>query len=448
MRVVIAGLVVLLAMARAEADPINAVIGDASWLTRFGSEPEPDADETLRIRTHLAFVLDRLRARDPVEPAAARRRHRALEALERYIARGVFPHRGVDLYPGRRPRFIDDAGVQCAVGFLIAESGEPELTRAINARHEYAFIRDIQEPALVAWATEHGFTLDELAMIQPEYGGPPDANDMRHELERSTAWIALECSHGHPVLPEIALHVTSDGRGGVTMTTTNREQFAVCFVKLASKVDPGNGHAHMDNPAAYDFDLVLRPATPQSQFESALTAFAIPMGCTPRPGELAREIAIQADTAREGLTIHASTTPNNVEVNACVEHWLHDDLRRFASTTNLHAKRHAALPVRVTPRSLEQAFDSIGLGNVTRECDRAARHPVVVTIAAQVGDPEFTITVPDRSGSVAECVAESLQHKLHDAFAVSRERPDGTLERYFRIDGDVKTSTSLPIVSP
>jgi hypothetical protein len=72
----------------------------------------------------------------------------------------------------------------------------------------------------------------------------------------------------------------------------------------------------------------------------------------------------------------------------------------------------------------------------------------VVTIAAQVGDPEFTITVPDRSGSVAECVAESLQHKLHDAFAVSRERPDGTLERYFRIDGDVKTSTSLPIVSP
>jgi hypothetical protein len=439
---VLAGVVVLLAVARVEADPINAVIGDASWIARFGTEPGPDADETLRIRTHLAFVVERLRARDPVEPAVARRRHVALAALEGYIARGVFPRRGEDPYPGRRPRFIDDAGVYCAVGFLIAESGEPELARAIDARHEYAFVRDIHEPALVAWAAEHGFTLDELAMIQPQYAGAPDARDMRHELERSTDWIALECAHDHAMLPELALHVTSNGNGSVTVATTNREPFAACFVKLANKLDPGDGQAYDRSPEVYDFDLVVRPQPPQRQFEGALATIAIPASCTPRPGELAREVAIQADTAKGGLTIQVSTTPDNPDVNACVELDLRDGMRRFASTPNLHAKRHAALPVQVTPRRLDEALISIGPAAM-REC--GARRPVAVTVAAQAGDTELTITFPKRPGSVAECLAKRLQDKLQDALAVPRaRRPDGTFERYFRVDGDVKTSTSLP----
>lgn len=91
------------------------------------------ADE--RIEAHLTSALDHVRTGDistlPVETRA--RRAAAITSLERYIARGEFPVRTDDAFAGRRPRFIDARGVHCAVGQLIADSGHPELARAINA---------------------------------------------------------------------------------------------------------------------------------------------------------------------------------------------------------------------------------------------------------------------------------------------------------------------------
>lgn len=125
-------------------------------------------------------------------------REAALDELERYIARGEFPRRTDDTFAGRRPRFIDDRGVHCAVGHLIAASGEAELARAINATHEYDYVRDIDEPALVAWAKRAGFTLDELAMIQPTYGEMPiDAHRAQELIERARS-RALVCTRRLP----------------------------------------------------------------------------------------------------------------------------------------------------------------------------------------------------------------------------------------------------------
>src|SRR5688500_767163 len=153
----------LLAAAPATADPINAVIGDVSW-----THGDPDrAGEATRIATHLRYVANRLRMRD-----GGALRATLLDALDEYIARGEFPRRTDDPYAGRRPRFIDDRGVHCAVGYLIARSGHAELARSIDAEHEYAHVAEIDSPALHAWASAHGFTLAELAMIQPGYGPP------------------------------------------------------------------------------------------------------------------------------------------------------------------------------------------------------------------------------------------------------------------------------------
>src|SRR5688500_1415253 len=82
-----------------------------------------------RIRDHLREALAYVEARDVSALSASQRAARAasVAALERYIERGEFPRRTGDPYGERRPRFIDDRGVHCAVGFLIAESGAPEL---------------------------------------------------------------------------------------------------------------------------------------------------------------------------------------------------------------------------------------------------------------------------------------------------------------------------------
>src|SRR5689334_2209251 len=154
----------LLVLAVLTADPINTVIGDASW-----TAPRPPASEVERIQVHLRYVDHVLRARHVVHQAE---RDAALTSLERYIARGEFPRRTDDAYEGRRPRFIDDRGVHCAVGELIWTSGDPALALAIDRDYEYAYVRDMHSAALVDWADAHGFTIDELATIQPGYTEP------------------------------------------------------------------------------------------------------------------------------------------------------------------------------------------------------------------------------------------------------------------------------------
>ena len=111
------------------SDALNAVLGDASWIAAHGTAPGSEVPSEARIATHLAYVEARLRASDRPGLSEAQRHARArlLDALAAYRARGIFPRRGEDGYAGRRPRFVDDRGVHCAVGYLIAESGDPAL---------------------------------------------------------------------------------------------------------------------------------------------------------------------------------------------------------------------------------------------------------------------------------------------------------------------------------
>lgn len=155
----------------AKENRINAIVGDASWVALHKSPPD-SANEVSRIRTHLNFVIDRLRAAktDHLTLEQGRCRERALGHLAQYAAAGVFPRRAPDDgFASRRPRFIDDRGVHCAVGELIRRSGDPELARAIDERWEFAFVQEIDSPELARWAESHGFDLHELAMIQPMY---------------------------------------------------------------------------------------------------------------------------------------------------------------------------------------------------------------------------------------------------------------------------------------
>lgn len=146
---------------------VNAVIGDISW-----TADRPPANEAERITTHLRYVADLLASdAPPLAPEIAARRVSLIGVLRGYAERGVFPR--LDAPGPRAPRFVDRAGTLCAVGYLIASTEGEAVARELGARYEYAYLDDIVDPRLDAWARDHGFTRRELAMIQPEYPPAP-----------------------------------------------------------------------------------------------------------------------------------------------------------------------------------------------------------------------------------------------------------------------------------
>lgn len=129
-------------------------------------------DDRAWIRTHLGLVEQVLRHKSMrhLSPAQQQQRRQSLDDLHTYMLAGQFPIN--DQYDFATPIFIDPYDNFCAVGYLIKASGEEALSRKIAARTNLAYVKDMDYPELLAWADEHGFSVDELAWIQPEYSPP------------------------------------------------------------------------------------------------------------------------------------------------------------------------------------------------------------------------------------------------------------------------------------
>ena len=174
------GIVVAIsACSRPRKDAVNDAIGDVSWTL-----PRPPTSEVERIATHLRYVADRLDDRRPADPEIRARRDRALVLLRAYAARGIFPHHDRAL-PHRMPRFVDPQGRLCAVGFLIAATEGVSVARELGAHYEYAYIDEIDDPRVDAWAERNGFSRTELAMIQPSYREAPTCTKWGNRNEYS-----------------------------------------------------------------------------------------------------------------------------------------------------------------------------------------------------------------------------------------------------------------------
>jgi hypothetical protein len=124
-----------------------------------------------RIQYHLQQVETALRERPAAgeHPQRTARRTAALDALKGYWQAAQFPLN--EHHSTRVPVFVDDHNTACAVGYLLLATGEEDLVGRIRKADNYASIEELLVyPALRAWANEHGFTTDELAWIQPDYG--------------------------------------------------------------------------------------------------------------------------------------------------------------------------------------------------------------------------------------------------------------------------------------
>jgi len=162
------------ALSAQKMQEINPLLHDNSFIAAFGAVPNETTNEQLRIQTHLMYAEQLLRNVYPAELTSSQKENRSfiLDVLHQYALAGRFPVNRD--YPGeRRPCFIDSDGNICAVGYLVEQTKGRELAEAINAKHQYDFLLDMNEPALNEWANENGLTIEECAMIQPGYGYYP-----------------------------------------------------------------------------------------------------------------------------------------------------------------------------------------------------------------------------------------------------------------------------------
>lgn len=164
---------------------VNAVIGDYG-ASHYGNSLD-GADEQEQIQAHLLFVCDYLASVSDSHLNTRQKLNRKLviNALRGYAREGVFPQHDKATHAVRRPRFIDHRGVHCAVGELIKYTDGCALPECINQLHEYDYIADIEVQDVAVWASDNGLTLDECAMIQPQY------LDYDQILKELCPWVAL-----------------------------------------------------------------------------------------------------------------------------------------------------------------------------------------------------------------------------------------------------------------
>jgi hypothetical protein len=126
------------------------------------------------IAYHLSEVESHLRNHIPssIPFSLYKQRAKLLDILHAYHESRAFPE-NIHL-SFRTPIFIDEFNHYCAVGWLMHNTGAESLARKIQATQNMAYLKNIQVEGLEQWVTKSGFTVDELAWIQPGY--PPPAS--------------------------------------------------------------------------------------------------------------------------------------------------------------------------------------------------------------------------------------------------------------------------------
>lgn len=157
---------------------VNKYWQEQNDISRLQYPVYTDKNDREWIRTHLTLVEQVLRSRSTNHLSAAQKANRmeALNHLNEYWHSGSFPIN--DKYSYKTPIFIDQYDNFCAVGYLVKVTGHEDVSRMIAAKTNLAYVKDMNYPELFAWANEYGFTVDELAWIQPQYPWSQEAREM------------------------------------------------------------------------------------------------------------------------------------------------------------------------------------------------------------------------------------------------------------------------------
>jgi hypothetical protein len=148
-----------------------------------------------QISMHLHLVEKVLRNREQTNLTDAQQKHRLqlLNELALYRNKAVYPIN--DYLPYKNPVFIDRHNTHCAVGYLMMVSGHDDLAQKIDKEQKFAFVHEIKVEGVKEWAHEFGFTLDELAWIQPGYPPAFTTVDLSNGLNGTVTCTAVDPSN-------------------------------------------------------------------------------------------------------------------------------------------------------------------------------------------------------------------------------------------------------------
>lgn len=165
-------------------DAVNALIGDLSFVEKYGTFPDQEVNEELRISTHLEYVENLLRQKGVKHLSSTQRkaRLRNIELLREYRMNGIFP-KNYDYPYQRKPCFIDKYERICAVGYLIEKTAGRKIAETVNAKFQYRAIFEMESADLETWIYQSGMSKNELAMIQPNYEFREEDDKISKELE-------------------------------------------------------------------------------------------------------------------------------------------------------------------------------------------------------------------------------------------------------------------------
>jgi len=168
--IVITSAILLTSCKRNNEGSMNPIIGNTSAEYFFAPSERNSLLEKQRITAHLAYAYQLLMDRTESMPESdiKQKRFVVLEHLRAYIRRGEFPINSK--YEERRPCFIDEKGTYCAVGYLIQQTAGSAVAEKINSLFQYDFLSEMQLPELSQWISQSGFSIEELATVQPTYG--------------------------------------------------------------------------------------------------------------------------------------------------------------------------------------------------------------------------------------------------------------------------------------
>ena len=132
------------------------------------------ASFTEAIQIHLLHVEEvlALRTTEHLNQNQIKNRFNLLKTLHNYALAGKFPQN--NHYSFQTPIFIDAFNTHCAVGYLMQQSGSENLAKQISKEQNLAYVREITVDGVAQWANSNGFSIDELAWIQPGY--PPNTS--------------------------------------------------------------------------------------------------------------------------------------------------------------------------------------------------------------------------------------------------------------------------------
>ncbi|MEL6347098.1 MAG: hypothetical protein AAFV53_28545, partial [Myxococcota bacterium] len=436
---------------------VNAVIGDASWIERYGRAPVSGDSEIARVQAHLVYVLRALEQADTTHLTDAQRLRRVtlLAHLRGYTARGVFPtRRASDSFTGRRPRFIDDQGVRCAVGELIWASGHGELASRIDATQEYAYVPDIETPGLARWAQDHGFSASELALIQPSYGPPPSRRSVIAEIDQWKEHIVWTCARAHPSRKRVPVWLRGTREGEVSIAPApllGANPFAACAHEQLAAAHLGAG-AWDEPPRPFvTRHTVVLPALDElaeARFMDETDRLQH-TSCIPRPGAIPTQVDASA-VAREGeLSVQITTAPQNTAVEQCMTRKLDEAFGDLVGGRITFAfSRSLSLLPRVNTHWLELHLRAAVPTAATDCYSEDAPASIAVTAAAVQDAQAFNVEAAGDDASFAQCVEEAVGTRLLEALQVGVQQPDGSYAPYARIDGAVTITHTAAVVSP